>query len=66
MFYRKQPIKTFPMIIKLDTSVFRLARQKAEIEKKVPAPLTKEQWINADRIVMALMFIATVTGAILF
>ena len=54
------------MIIKLDTSVFRLARQKAEIEKKVSAPLTKEQWINADRIVMAVMFIATVTGAILF
>lgn len=54
------------MIIKLDTSVFRLVRQKAEVEKKVSAPLTKDQWVNADRIVMAIMFIATVTGAILF
>ena len=54
------------MIIKLDTSVFRLARQKADVEKKIISPLTKEQWINADRIVMAVMFIATVTGAILF
>ncbi|WP_199562747.1 hypothetical protein [Pedobacter chinensis] len=54
------------MIIKLDTSVFRLSRQKAETVKKVAAPITREQWINADRIVMATMFIATIVGAILF
>ncbi|GAA4209151.1 hypothetical protein GCM10022289_34200 [Pedobacter jeongneungensis] len=54
------------MLIKLDTSVFRLSRHKAETVKKVAAPLTRDQWINADRIVMAAMFIATIAGAILF
>jgi hypothetical protein len=54
------------MIIKLDTSVFRLSRHKAETVKKVIKPLTRDQWITADRIVMAVMFIATIVGAILF
>ena len=54
------------MIIKLDTSVFRLVRPKAETTRKIATPLTKEQWINADRIVIAAMFIATVVAAILF
>ncbi|WP_231459070.1 MULTISPECIES: hypothetical protein [unclassified Pedobacter] len=54
------------MIIKLDTSLFRITRQKSEVDKKVADPLTQDQWINADRIVMAIMFIATITGAIVF
>jgi hypothetical protein len=54
------------MIIKLDTSFFRLSRHKAETVKKVATPLTRDQWITADRIVMAAMFIATILGAILF
>lgn len=54
------------MIIKLDTSAFRLSRHKAETIKKVAKPLTRAQWINADRIVIATMFIATVIAAILF
>ncbi|MBB4110217.1 MULTISPECIES: hypothetical protein [Pedobacter] len=54
------------MIIKLDTSVFRLSRHKAETVKKIAAPLTRAQWITADRIVMAAMFILTIIGAILF
>ncbi|WP_316805792.1 hypothetical protein [Pedobacter agri] len=54
------------MIIKLDNSVFRLSRQKSETIKKVAAPLTRAQWINADRIVIATMFIATIIAAILF
>lgn len=54
------------MIIKLDTSLFRLARPKAEAIRKVEIPLTKAQWINADRIVMAAMFIAVIIGAIVF
>ncbi|WP_231427862.1 MULTISPECIES: hypothetical protein [Pedobacter] len=54
------------MIIKLDTSVFRLSRHKTETVKKVATPLTREQWINADRIVIATMFLATIAGAILF
>ena len=58
--------KHYPMIIKLDTSVFRLSRHKAETVKKVAAPLTRDQWITADRIVMAAMFILTIIGAILF
>ncbi|SFA50940.1 hypothetical protein SAMN04488511_109215 [Pedobacter suwonensis] len=54
------------MIIKLDTSIFRLSRHKAETVKKVATPLTRDQWITADRIVMAAMFIITIMGAILF
>jgi len=54
------------MLIKLDTSVFRLSRHKAESEKKIITPLTRAQWITADRIVIAVMFIATIVGAILF
>ena len=54
------------MIIKLDTSVFRIARPKAETVKKAAIPLTKAQWITADRIVMAAMFMAVIIGAILF
>jgi hypothetical protein len=54
------------MIIKLDTSIFRLARPKAETVRKVEIPLTRAQWINADRIVMAIMFIAVIIGAIIF
>jgi len=54
------------MIIKLDTSVLRLSRHKVETVKKIAAPLTREQWINADRVVIATMFVATVIGAILF
>lgn len=52
------------MLIKLDTSLFRLARHKTESIKKAALPLTKEQWITADRIVMAAMFICTIIGAI--
>lgn len=54
------------MLIKLHTPTFRLARPKAESVKKVASPLTKEQWITADRIVMGAMFVATIVAAILF
>ncbi|WP_165825378.1 hypothetical protein [Pedobacter yonginense] len=54
------------MIIKLDTSLFRLARPKTESNRIASKPLTKAQWINADRIVMAILFIVTIAGAILF
>lgn len=55
------------MIIKLDISAIRLVRPKAETTtKKTVTPLTREQWITADRIVMATMFIATIAAAIVF
>ncbi|QPH38585.1 hypothetical protein [Pedobacter endophyticus] len=54
------------MIIKLDTSLFRLVRHKAETIKKTATPLTREQWITADRIVIAMMFAATIIAAIVF
>ena len=54
------------MIIKLDTAVFKLASQKTQRVEKIATPLTKAQWINADRIVIAAMFIATIAGSILF
>jgi len=54
------------MIIKLDTSAFRIARPKADSIKNVASPITHEQWITADRIVMAAMFILTIVAAIVF
>ncbi|WP_443945899.1 hypothetical protein ACJVDH_01980 [Pedobacter sp. AW1-32] len=54
------------MIIKLDSTAFRIDRTKTETVKKSATPLTRAQWINADRIVMAAMFVATIIGAILF
>ncbi len=39
------------------------ARQKAEIEQK---ELTQKQWINADRIVMLILFLSVIVGAIIF
>ncbi|UKT63068.1 hypothetical protein [Pedobacter mucosus] len=54
------------MIIKLDSSIFRLARQKADTVKQIAKPLTKEQWIIADRFVIATLFLATVIAAIIF
>jgi len=54
------------MIIKLDTSAFRLVRPRAERTVKVSTPLTRAQWINADRIVMAGLFAAAAAGAVLF
>lgn len=54
------------MLIKLHTPVFRFFRTKTETIKKTPVQLTRAQWITADRIVIAVMFIATIIGAILF
>ena len=54
------------MLIKLHTPGFRLSQDKTETVKKVVQPLTRTQWITADRIVIAVMFIATILGAILF
>lgn len=53
---------TPPMIIKLP--LFQtFARQKEEIEQK---ELSQKQWINADRIVMLILFISVIIGAIIF
>lgn len=54
------------MIIKLDTIVFRLFRAKHESLKKEVRPLTRAQWINADRIVMAVLFLIAIVGSIFF
>ncbi|WP_316804755.1 hypothetical protein [Pedobacter nototheniae] len=54
------------MIIKLDTSLFRLSRVKDESLKKEIRPLTKAEWINADRVVMAALFLIAIVGSIFF
>ncbi|SER06993.1 hypothetical protein [Pedobacter rhizosphaerae] len=54
------------MIIKLDTSLFRLLRAKNQSTRKSATPLTKKQWVTADRIVMAIMFLAAIVGSIVF
>ena len=51
-----------PMIIKLPL-LQAFARQKETIETK---ELTRKQWINADRIVMVILFISVIAGAIFF
>ena len=39
------------------------ARQKEEIDQK---ELTQKQWINADRVVMLILFLSVIIGAIVF
>ncbi len=51
-----------PMIIKLPL-LQAFARQKEEIEQK---QISQKQWINADRIVMLVLFLSVIVGAILF
>lgn len=52
-----------PMIIKMQSILFPYARQR---EEKKPVVLTKQDKINADRIVMILLFALTTIAAILF
>lgn len=54
------------MIIKLDTSLFRLSRAKDESLRKEVKPLTRAEWINADRVVMAALFLIAILGSIFF
>ncbi|MBE9599100.1 hypothetical protein [Pedobacter sp. MC2016-24] len=51
------------MLMKLSSISPTFARQKAE---KVERPLTRQEWIKADRIVIALLFAATIVAAIIF
>ncbi|MES2829519.1 MAG: hypothetical protein V4687_15265 [Bacteroidota bacterium] len=51
------------MLIKSPSLLHVFARQKEEVEAK---PLSRDQWVQADRIVMAILFIAVIFGAILF
>jgi hypothetical protein len=52
------------MLIKLNPIFPSFARQEQVRQER--APLTKKQWINIDRIVMAALFISVIAGAILF
>ena len=51
------------MLIKSFTVLQAFARQKEESEVK---PITRNQWINADRIVMIVLFLSVILGAVLF
>lgn len=50
------------MLVKLPI-LHAFARQKAETQHK---ELSKRQWINADRIVMLVLFLSVIIGAIVF
>ena len=52
------------MLIKLNPIAQIFARQKEE--DKAAHPLTKKDWINADRIVMIILFVSVIIGAIIF
>ncbi|MHA4893265.1 hypothetical protein ACXZ1K_00830 [Pedobacter sp. PWIIR3] len=51
------------MLIKSPSILTVFARQKEEVEPKV---ISKKQWILADRIVMAVLFLVVIAGAIFF
>ncbi|TDQ07700.1 hypothetical protein [Pedobacter metabolipauper] len=51
------------MLIKSPSIFQAFARQKEEVEQK---PLTRQQWINADRLVMLALFLSVIAGAIFF
>lgn len=51
------------MLIKSFTVLQAFARQKEETKTK---PLTRKDWINADRVVMVILFVAVIVGAVLF
>ena len=51
------------MLIKSFTVLQAFARQKEETQAR---PITRKQWINADRIVMIALFLTVIVGAILF
>jgi len=51
------------MLMKLNSFAPTFARQKVE---KVEKPLTRQDWIIADRIVIVLLFLATIIAAIIF
>ncbi|WP_165503628.1 hypothetical protein [Pedobacter hiemivivus] len=51
------------MLIKLNSILHIFARQK---EEKAERPLTRKEWINADRIVMLVLILSVIIGAIIF
>ena len=51
------------MLIKLNPVFPTYARHRAE---KIEKALTKQQWIYVDRVVMLIMFLAVISGAIVF
>ncbi len=51
------------MIIKIQSILFPYARQRG---KKEPATVSKKDKVNADRIVMILLFIMVIVAAIIF
>ncbi len=62
--YRKKYIfNHLPMLIKLSPVFSTYARHR---EAKVEKALSRKQWIFADRLVMLIMFLAVITGAIVF
>lgn len=52
------------MLINLNPIAQIFARQKEE--EKAARPLTRKDWINADRIVMVILFASVIIGAIVF
>jgi len=54
------------MIIKLDTSLFRLGNSRSESVKQKSAPLTRAQWISADRAVLIILLCVIIAGSIIF
>jgi hypothetical protein len=63
LYLHKYIFNHLPMLIKLNPVFPSYARHS---EEKIEKALSKQQWIFADRVVMLIMFLAVITGAILF
>lgn len=57
------PLKNTLMLVKLNLLFPPLARKERPAKKAV---LTKKQWVNADRIVMLLLFLSVIIAAVVF
>jgi len=51
------------MLIKLNPILQVFARRK---EERAEQPLSRKEWINADRIVMLILIVGVIVGAIIF
>jgi len=56
-------LKLSIMLAKLNLLFPAVARQERVTQQRA---LTHKQWINADRVVMALLFLSVIAGAIIF
>lgn len=49
------------MLLKLEILLYKLFKgNDIRLSKSEPSPITKNQWVNADRIIIGILFIAVI------